>query len=103
MLRAIQKLKRAPDFLLIDGKHLKNSKLKNINHKLIVKADEKVFSCAAASIIAKVKRDRMMIRYHKRYPQYGFAQHKGYPTKHHRKMLKKYGFCKIHRKSFRIS
>ncbi len=103
MLRAIQKLKTPPDFLLIDGKHLKNSKLKNINHKLIIKADEKVFSCAAASIIAKVKRDRMMLRYHKKYPQYGFAQHKGYPTKLHRKMIKKYGFCKIHRKSFRVS
>ncbi len=103
MLRAVQKLKRPPDFLLIDGKYLKNNKLKNINHKLIIKADEKVFSCAAASIIAKVKRDRMMVRYHKEYPQYGFAQHKGYPTKLHRKMIKKYGFCKIHRKSFRIS
>ncbi len=103
MLRAVQKLKTSPDFLLIDGKYLKNNKLKNINHKLIIKADEKVFSCAAASIIAKVKRDRMMIRYHKKYPQYGFAQHKGYPTKYHRKMLKKYGFCKIHRKSFRVS
>lgn len=102
MLKAVQKLKTSPDFLLIDGKYLKNNKLKNINHKLIIKADEKVFSCAASSIIAKVVRDRMMVGYHKKYPQYGFAQHKGYPTKLHRKMLKKHGSCKIHRKTFRL-
>lgn len=102
MLKAVQKLKIPPDFLLIDGKYLKNSKLKDIGHKLIIKADEKVFSCAAASIIAKVTRDRIMIKYHKKYPRYGFNEHKGYPTKLHRKMLKKYGLCKIHRKTFRL-
>jgi len=69
--------------------------------KSIVRADEKVFSCALASIIAKVKRDRMMRNYHKKYPQYGFDRHKGYPTKFHKEMLKNYGFCKIHRKSFK--
>ena len=97
MARAIQKLKRKPDFLILDGNFKINSK---IPQKSIIKADEKVFSCSAASIIAKVSRDRIMRRYHKRYPLYCFNQHKGYPTLLHRKMLKKYGPCKIHRKTF---
>jgi len=71
-----------------------------MNHKLIVKADQKVFSCALASIMAKVVRDRIMERYHKKYPCYGFNKHKGYFTKLHKKMLKKNGFSVIHRKSF---
>ena len=100
MEKALEKLKVRPGFLIIDGNHLGNYKLKTINHKLIIKADEKVFSCATASIIAKVTRDRIMQRYHKKYPRYGFDKHKGYPTKYHLKMLKKYGPCKIHRKSF---
>ena len=100
MEKAVKKLKRKPDFLIIDGNHIKNKKLKAINHKLIVKADEKIFSCAVASIIAKVTRDRIMERYHKKYPRYRFDKHKGYPTKLHLKMLKKRGPCKIHRKSF---
>ena len=101
MEKAVGKLKHRPDFLIIDGKYLKNYKLKTINHKLIIKADEKVFSCACASVIAKVYRDRIMQRYHKKYPRYGFDKHKGYPTKLHRKMLKKFGPCKIHRKTFK--
>ncbi len=101
MEKAVEKLKTKPDFLIIDGKHLKNYKLKTINYKLIVKADEKVFSCAAASILAKVTRDRIMENYHKKYPRYGFSKHKGYPTKLHKKMLQKYGPCKIHRKTFK--
>jgi len=107
MEKAVEKLKTKnekrrikPDFLIIDGKYLKNHKLKTINHKLIVKADEKVFSCACASILAKVTRDRIMVGYHKKYPKYRFDLHKGYPTKLHLKLLKKYGPCKIHRKSF---
>jgi len=96
------------DFLIIDG----NFKIDlppdqkfgsgslPIPQKSIIKADEKVFSCAAASILAKVWRDRIMKRYHKKYPQYRFDKHKGYPTKLHLKMLKKYGPCKIHRRSF---
>ena len=97
MGKAIKKIKSKPDFLILDG----NMKLKiNIPQKSIVKADEKVFSCAAASILAKVTRDRIMQKYHKKYSKYGFDKHKGYPTKYHFKMLKKYGPCKIHRKSF---
>lgn len=98
MIKAIKKLKRKPDFLIIDG----NFKLNlPIPQKSIIKADEKVFSCAAASIIAKVYRDRIMRRYHKKFSEYRFDKHKGYPTKQHRKMLKKYGPCKIHRKTFK--
>lgn len=86
------------DFLILDG----NFKIKTkIPQKSIIKADEKVFSCAAASILAKVTRDRIMLRYHKKHSNYGFNKHKGYPTKYHREALKKYGPCKIHRKSFK--
>jgi len=98
MKKAIQKLNKKPKFLIIDGNFKINS---SISQKSIIKADEKVFSCASASILAKVTRDRMMERYHQKYPQYGFDQHKGYPTKLHRKMLKKYGPCKIHRRTFK--
>ncbi|PIR90365.1 ribonuclease HII [bacterium (Candidatus Gribaldobacteria) CG07_land_8_20_14_0_80_33_18] len=107
MEKALQNLKskikipKSQIFLIIDGNNIKNLKLKTYNLKLIIKGDEKVFSCAAASIIAKVRRDKIMKRYHQKYPQYGFDKHKGYGTKYHFKMLKKYGPCKIHRKTFR--
>lgn len=85
------------DFLILDGK----IKLKlALPQKSIIKADQKVFSCSAASIIAKVKRDRIMKKYHKKYPLYGFNRHCGYPTKFHQRALKKYGACQIHRKTF---
>jgi ribonuclease HII len=93
-------MKKKADFLIIDGNHISSKNLKTRKYKLIVKGDEKVFSCAAASILAKVTRDRIMMCYHKKYPKYRFDLHKGYPTKFHLKMLKKYGPCKIHRKSF---
>jgi ribonuclease HII len=84
-------------FFILDG----NFKLDlPVPQKPIVKGDEKVFSCAVASIIAKVTRDKIMQKYAKKYPKYGFEIHKGYPTKFHLKILKKYGPCKIHRKSF---
>jgi ribonuclease HII len=66
----------------------------------IVKGDEKSFSIACASIIAKVTRDRIMETYHRLFPQYGFLRHKGYATEFHRQALEKYGPCMIHRKSF---
>ncbi|PIR72560.1 MAG: ribonuclease HII [Candidatus Nealsonbacteria bacterium CG10_big_fil_rev_8_21_14_0_10_36_24] len=105
MIKAVRNLKVKSQkskikFLIIDGNFRINL---DIPQKSIIKADEKVFSVAAASILAKVTRDRIMTKYHKKYPQYGFTQHKGYPTNLHRKLLKKYGFCKIHRKSFRVS
>jgi ribonuclease HII len=86
------------DFLILDGSFKIDLP---IPQKSIIKADKKVFSCAAASIIAKVVRDRIMKKYRQKYPQYGFDKHKGYPTKLHRKLLKKYGPSKVHRKSFR--
>jgi len=86
------------DFLIIDG----NFKIDlSIPQKSIVKADEKIFSCSLASIIAKVTRDKIMQRYQKKYPQYGFGKHKGYGTKQHLEMLKKFGPCRIHRQSFK--
>jgi ribonuclease HII len=88
------------DFLILDG-NFKLDKV-NISQKSIIKADEKVFSCAAASIIAKVTRDRIMDKYHKKYPTYRFNKHKGYPTKLHFRLIKKYGPSPIHRRSFRL-
>jgi len=102
MKKAIKnlKIKLEVDFLILDGKMKLDLSLPQ---KSIIKADEKVFSCAVASIIAKVTRDKIMEKYGKKYPQYGFNKHKGYPTKLHLAKLKKYGFCKIHRKTFSSS
>lgn len=102
MKRAVNNLiskskKQKVDFLLIDGNFSIDS---NIPQKSIIKGDEKIFLIKLASIIAKVSRDKSMLRYHKQYPQYRFDKHKGYGTRLHFKMLKKYGPCKIHRKSF---
>jgi ribonuclease HII len=95
-----KKMKKKADFLIIDGNHINSKSLKARSYKLIIKGDEKVLSCAIASIIAKVTRDKIMEKYAKKFPQYGFDRHKGYPTRLHLKMLKKHGPCKIHRKSF---
>ena len=97
---AVEKLKLQPDHLLIDG----NQTLRNWlgNQTAIIKGDQKSLSIAAASIIAKVTRDRMMVAYDKQYPQYGFAKHKGYGTKAHVQAIQKYGRCPIHRTSFHV-
>lgn len=97
MLKAIKDLDCKVDYLILDGNFKIDSK---ILQKSIIKADVKVFSCAAASIIAKVTRDRIMLKYDKKYPEYGFRKHKGYPTEYHRKIIKKIGFCPIHRRTF---
>jgi len=101
MIKAVKNLEKKNkikiDFLLLDGKMKLDLK---INQKSIVKGDDKVFSISAASIIAKVKRDKLMERYDKKYPQYNFKKHKGYGTKEHLEKIKKNGACKIHRKSF---
>jgi ribonuclease HII len=71
-----------------------------VESKAIVKGDSKSASIAAASIIAKVYRDRMMTEYAKNYPEYGFEQHKGYGTAMHMAAIAKYGICPLHRRSF---
>lgn len=98
MNEALKKLNTSPDFLLIDG----NFTLENIDlsQKAIPQGDAKVISIAAASIIAKVTRDRIMLEYHEKYPEYHFNKHKGYGTKIHIDALKKYGPCPLHRFSF---
>jgi ribonuclease HII len=102
MRKAIRNLEKKTgekaEFLIIDGNFKIKSKLEQ---RPIVKGDQKVFSVMAASIIAKVKRDKLMERFHLKYPRYDFVSHKGYPTKNHIFLLKKYGPCKIHRKTFR--
>jgi len=97
MQKAIKDLGCKVDHLLLDG----NFKIYcATTQKSIIKGDQKVFSIAAASIIAKVTRDRIMDKYNDKYPEYGFKKHKGYPTKFHRQKIKELGFCKIHRRSF---
>jgi len=98
MEKAIKALELPPDYLLIDGKRGLPSF--NIQQKAIVGGDGKSPSIAAASIIAKVTRDRIMLKYHLKHPQYGFADHKGYGTREHFEMLEEHGPCEIHRRTF---
>ena len=97
MERAIQGLSIPPDLALIDGNRSQGITTPN---QTVVKGDSKSASIAAASILAKVCRDRHMMEMDRQYPQYGFAQHKGYPTKLHYERLRQYGPCPIHRKTF---
>ncbi len=103
MKRVVKKLladfsQKEKIFLLIDG----NFKLPiSFSQKSIIKGDEKIISITLASIVAKVNRDRMMERYHKKYPQYGFLKHKGYPTKFHLKMIKKFGIFPFYRLTYK--
>jgi ribonuclease HII len=101
MIRAVRSLEKKignqARQLLIDGSfsialpHMQQS---------IIKGDETVYLIKLASIVAKVHRDRLMVKYHQKYPLYGFDQHKGYGTKLHMEMIKKHGPCEIHRRSF---
>ena len=95
---AVNTLDRKPDFLLIDGNQ-RTSLL--IPQETVIKGDSRCCSIAAASIVAKVRRDKLMDEYHEIYPQYNFRSHKGYPTKEHLDAIRKYGPCPIHRRSFR--
>ena len=97
MDRAIRSLKPAPDYALIDGNRNKGISLVN---ETVVKGDSRSASIAAASILAKVSRDRYMEEMARRYPEYEFERHKGYPTKRHYELLRKYGPCPIHRRTF---
>lgn len=98
LTRAIEELKVKPDLILVDA--LTNIDTKGIPYKSIVKGDAKEYSIASASILAKVTRDRIMREYDEIYPQYEFSKHKGYGTAKHIALLKEYGPCILHRKSF---
>ncbi len=98
MNRAIESLPIKPDYCLIDGNRVpKNIKLPC---ETVVKGDAKSASIAAASILAKVTRDRLMLKYDEKYPEYNFKKHKGYGTKEHYEAINKHGVCEIHRLSF---
>ncbi len=99
MKEAIESIEKE-GLVIIDG----NFKVPiNRKQKAVVKADEKILECSIASIIAKVSRDRVMREFDKEYPRYGFAGHKGYPTKAHKEAIAKYGPCPIHRRSFKLN
>lgn len=98
MNRAIEGLSVKPDFALIDGNRVPRGI--KIPCETIVKGDSKSMSIAAASVLAKVTRDRLMLEYDKKYPEYNFKKHKGYGTKEHTELIKQYGPCEIHRLSF---
>lgn len=98
MAMAVACLDPRPDCLLIDGIFKIDTDLPQTP---IPKGDSRSVSIAAASIIAKVTRDNMMAQYHLRYPQYGFAKHKGYPTKAHKTAIREHGCTPIHRRSFK--
>ena len=97
MREAINALEKTPDVLLVDAVHIPDINIKQVG---IVKGDAKSVNIAAASILAKVTRDRLMAEYDKIYPEYGFASNKGYGTATHIAALKEVGPCAIHRKSF---
>lgn len=96
MKRALESLKIKPDIVLIDAVKIDS----NIRQENIIKGDTLSYNIAAASILAKVYRDRLMIKLSEKYPQYNFAKHKGYGTREHINALKIYGKCPIHRESF---
>lgn len=98
MKKAILDLKEVPDYLLVDGFKIPNL---NILQLPLIKGEDKSISIAAASIIAKVYRDIIMINYDEKYPQYFFKKNKGYGTEEHLKALVKYGPSEIHRKTFK--
>ena len=97
MKRAVEALSMPPDIALVDGNKCPSLACRV---EAIVKGDSKVMAISAASILAKVERDRQMYALHELYPQYGFDQHKGYPTAAHMSLLKEFGPCPEHRRSF---
>ena len=97
MVQAVHHLTPAPDYLLLDAIVLPGVAAEQ---RAVIKGDRLCRSIAAASIVAKVLRDRLMVRAHVRYPQYGFLAHKGYGTAEHLRQLERYGPCELHRRSF---
>lgn len=98
MVFAVKNLSPAPEHVLIDGIFCLPLSL---SQEAIPKGDGLSISIGAASIVAKVTRDNLMVRYHEEYPAFGFADHKGYPTPSHKAAIRRHGCCLIHRKSFR--
>lgn len=101
MKQSVEALSIIPGFILIDGSRHKVDL--PIDQQALPQGDARCFSIAAASIIAKVTRDRMMEKYHQKYPDYRFDQHKGYGTRKHYAALNEFGPCGIHRRSFNLS
>lgn len=99
MCIAVNSLPVTPEFLLIDGNRFRGGE---IPFRTIVGGDELSFSIAAASIVAKVTRDRLMLEYDRKFPGYGFARHKGYGTREHREAIARLGASPIHRRSFTV-
>lgn len=97
MKKAIMDLQYMPDLLLIDAMNIPDIKIEQIS---LIRGESKSASIAAASIVAKVTRDKLMYNYDLQYPEYGFGKHKGYATKEHIEKIIAHGPCKIHRKSF---
>lgn len=100
MWKAVKELKNAPEFVLVDG----NQRIPNLPlpQMPVIKGDSKSLSIAAASIVAKVIRDRIMFNCHRKYPEFSFAAHKGYATRAHVEALQAFGPCEIHRRSFKL-
>ncbi len=97
MQQAVENLSKLPDLLVIDAVSLPSVRIKQVS---IIKGESISASIAAASIVAKCERDKIMLEYHRQFPQYHFDKHKGYSTKDHLDMIRIYGPCPIHRKSF---
>ena len=103
MRRAVESLDLRPALVLVDGNRLPEVDAEEgVRWRAVVKGDDRFASIAAASILAKVERDRIMVQLDLRYPGYGFAAHKGYPTVQHRRALVAMGPCPVHRRSFRL-
>ena len=97
MVEAVKNLSNTPEMILVDGSH---TPFVDSHSKALTKGDGLSQSIGAASILAKVQRDRLMAKYHETYPQYGFARHKGYGTREHMEAIAKHGPCPIHRRPF---
>ncbi|MEE4312551.1 MAG: ribonuclease HII [candidate division KSB1 bacterium] len=100
MKKAVKSLRVSPQHILVDGNRAIPGL--HIDQTTIVGGDNRSFTIAAASILAKVTRDAMMVKFHEQYPVYGFEKHKGYPTRQHIEAIRIHGFCPIHRRSFHV-